>query len=299
MHPGCISVANAKGGVGKTSIVANLAGIAALGGARTLAIDLDPQGNLGADLGYNHDGRTDDGAALAAAIEGGGLPEPIRDVRTNLDVIAGGEQLQSIAGLPDAEARLVEVVRSVAAGYSFVVIDCPPGGGALVDAALLSSRWLLVPVKADHGSLDGLQMMANRFGRIRLRNPYLELLGVTLFDIGSTSTSILRSVVATLDADLNGIAPVLQPPIRRSERSAYDMRRLGLLAHEYQESAGTSDGTTLADRFDAAAEGRRLKASSAAPALAEDYLRVTTQVLQKIASGFDSDRATPVTAEAI
>lgn len=282
-HLGCISVGNAKGGVGKTSIVANLAGFAALGGARTLAIDLDPQGNLGADLGYNHTGRTDDGASLAEAVAHGTPIEPIREVRPGLDVVAGGFHLQALDATPGAEDALVRAVRSIADQYSLVVIDCPPGGGALVNAALLCSRWLVVPVKADHGSLDGLQMMAERFGRIRHTNPNLQLLGIALFDIGSSSTSILREVVETLRADLDGIAPVLMPPIRRSERGAFDMRRLGLLAHEYEERFDAANRASLAERFDT--NVTRSTVSSAAPALADDYLRVTSQILERVAAG--------------
>ncbi len=63
MIPNSILVLNGKGGVGKTSLTANLAGLAALSGWRVLAVDLDPQGNLGRDLGYLGD--ADDGQTLA------------------------------------------------------------------------------------------------------------------------------------------------------------------------------------------------------------------------------------------
>jgi Mrp family chromosome partitioning ATPase len=59
-----VAVATGKGGVGKTSITANVAGTAALSGWRVLAVDLDPQGNLGNDLGYNQRGDGDEGGRL-------------------------------------------------------------------------------------------------------------------------------------------------------------------------------------------------------------------------------------------
>jgi hypothetical protein len=64
MLANCLAVTNAKGGVGKTSITANVAAAAALGGWRTLAVDLDAQGNLARDLGYRE--RSDEGRALLA-----------------------------------------------------------------------------------------------------------------------------------------------------------------------------------------------------------------------------------------
>src|SRR3954463_13721817 len=86
----CIAVVNGKGGVGKTSLTANLAGLYAAAGYRTLAIDLDPQGNLGDDLGYLGAGLSDDGAGLVDALRARRAYRPLRNVRAGLDVLAGG-----------------------------------------------------------------------------------------------------------------------------------------------------------------------------------------------------------------
>src|SRR5690606_31484991 len=83
-----VAVVNSKGGVGKTSIVANVAATAALGGWRTLAIDLDPQGNLARDLGYRD--RSDDGCGLLEAVMTASPVRPLTGVRPGLDVVAGG-----------------------------------------------------------------------------------------------------------------------------------------------------------------------------------------------------------------
>ena len=91
-----IAFANGKGGVGKTSVTANVAGIAALSGWRVLTIDLDPQGNLGNDLGYLQSGESDQGAGLMAAIRDDKKLKPLRDVRPGLDSVPGGDDMDGL-----------------------------------------------------------------------------------------------------------------------------------------------------------------------------------------------------------
>lgn len=95
-----VAVANGKGGVGKTSLTTTLAGLSAAAGYKALLIDLDPQGNAGEDLGYMGAGLGDDGAGLVSAVTTrSGLKPTITDCRERLDVIAGGERLDGLAGL--------------------------------------------------------------------------------------------------------------------------------------------------------------------------------------------------------
>ena len=90
---------NGKGGALKTSLVANMGALAAAAGYRTLLVDLDPQGNLGLDLGYYEQG--DRGAGLLDAMAPRQTPLLIlRGVRPNLDVVPGGPELKVWAGSP-------------------------------------------------------------------------------------------------------------------------------------------------------------------------------------------------------
>lgn len=276
---------NAKGGVGKTSIVANVAGIAAVAGWRVLAIDLDPQGNLGTDLGYQKQPENDEGASLVGAVREATPVQRIFGVRPGLDVVPGGPAFaDAITDLAASPGTLARIIDPLAVLYDLVLIDCPPAGGPIVDAALIASKWLVCPVRADMASLDGVQLMARRFGPIRQSlNPELELLGVVLFDFARNATAILRDVRATLDADLGGVAPVLPGPIRRSERSAFDMRRLGLLAHEYEERYIEAERVPLAERIAASRTGDAApRYSSSAPGLAADYLSLANAILQRV-----------------
>src|SRR5947209_385764 len=94
-----VAVANGKGGVGKSSITANVAGTAALSGWKVLAVDLDPQGNLGNDLGYNQGGRSDEGRGLLRAVVSADPLEPLAGVRENLDVVPGGEAIDELVAI--------------------------------------------------------------------------------------------------------------------------------------------------------------------------------------------------------
>ena len=132
-----IAFANGKGGVGKTSVTANVAGIAALSGWRVLTVDLDPQGNLGTDLGYTQAGASDQGAGLMAAIRDGSALTPLRNVRPGLDAVPGGDHMDGLMTvlaprLLDESApatAIADALASLAEDYDLVLLDCPPAGG--------------------------------------------------------------------------------------------------------------------------------------------------------------------------
>ena len=278
-----VAVANGKGGVGKTSITANVAGTAALSGWKVLAVDLDPQGNLGNDLGYNQRGESDDGRGLLRAVVSGDPLEPLAGVRENLDVVPGGEAMDELvailttrqhrdAGAAEAVAVALE---PVAHRYQLILVDCPPAGGVLLDAALAAARFLVIPTERDSGSLDGFVRVARRFAHVRATtNPSLELLGVVLFDFGTQDRRMLADTRAELERDLDGAAPVFDAFVRNSRRAPGDMRDRGLLAYEYEQAAAKAT-PWYKDR-----EGPRFSAS--ARGLAEDYQRLTAEMLSAI-----------------
>jgi chromosome partitioning protein len=249
-RPAVVAVANAKGGVGKTSIVANLAGLAAASGSRVLAIDLDPQGNLAIDLGYRE--RSDNGRGLASVFRTTGDALTVTNVRPGLDAWPGGPDLVATvpsALIPEVAHPLTEAIAATGASYDIVFIDCPPALGPLVDAGLMVADLLLVPIRADHASLDGLAMISERFSHAQVVNSRLELLGVTLFDVSRAATALVRDIAAAIGAGFAGHEPRLLPAIRRSERSAFEMRSRGLLAHEYAGAATDSPAAHLADDY--------------------------------------------------
>ena len=169
-------VTNGKGGVTKTSLVADLAGLAVRAGWSVLAVDLDPQGNLARDLGYLD--RSDGGQGLLAAVL---LDQRVRVVEAvrplaegrgagcsgagRLDVVAGGPQVARLSdqlGIevarsgPAGYSRLAEVIGTLAPSYDLVLCDLPPGDGAIGRAALRMGRFVLVPTPPDDAGIDGL-----------------------------------------------------------------------------------------------------------------------------------------------
>lgn len=288
-----IAFANGKGGVGKTSVTANVAGIAALSGWRVLSIDLDPQGNLGNDLGYLQSGDSDQGAGMMAAIKDGAKLKPLRDVRPGLDSVPGGDHMDGLMAVLaprflDERApatAIADVVATLADGYDLVLLDCPPAGGVLLEAILIATRFLVIPTKRDLGSLHGLVRVARSFASVRTHeNPDLDVLGVVLFDFARQDTRILADTRERLVRNLAGAAPVFETVVRNARKASTDMRRDGLLAFEYEEAAAASLRARVSERvwekpYQASPNGF----SKTASGLAEDYQNLTKEILAAFA----------------
>ena len=285
-----ITFGNGTAGVGKTSICANVAGLASQSGWRTLVIDLDPQGNLGSDLGYKQRGLSDEGEGLFDAVISGTPLRPLRNVRMNLDAIPAGSATKNLlAVLTDRRAldptRVLDILRVVEPLeelYDLVLIDSPTAGGVAVEAALAAAHWLVIPVKFDDVPRDALELMARQVEAIRTTaNPDLQLLGVALFDF-TTQRSVVRSEVRRrLIDELESGTPVFKSIVRRSDRAAYDMRREGILAHEYsQRSESGKHRVPIANRIKRTQRGAtKDRDSAAASGLAADYKKLATEIL--------------------
>ena len=288
-----LAIANGKGGVGKTSLVANLGAIAAASGWRVLAVDVDVQGNLGMDLGYRQRMQGDDGRGLLAAIRDGvGVEPSLVGVRSNLDVISAGSSTRDLESLVGARrhgdstvmAALGEAILPICDRYDLIVFDCPPSGASvLADLALVAARTLVIPVKSDEGSLDGLDLMGTRIREARAgANPNLEMLGVVLFDIAVNETAIRAEVEGTLRDAFGSRIRVFEPPIRRSARAARDMRKDGVTAIEYEQLAEEDRRSRLTMLREGADRLRSLgpAKSRSASGIADDYLAVSEAILQ-------------------
>src|SRR5690625_1635555 len=109
-----VTIANGKGGAGKTSLAVNVAGLSAAAGWRTLFIDFDPQGNAATDLGYTWSGQTDQGEHLVdAVISGRELRPVLPKVRENLDVICGGDALNDLESVVTGRAQRAKDFRKM------------------------------------------------------------------------------------------------------------------------------------------------------------------------------------------
>lgn len=246
-----VAMNNNKGGVGKTTLAVNILGMLATNGWKVLGVDLDRQGNMANDLGYRGSEADDRGAGLAKALLFGDEPTPAT-VRPNLDVLPGGPQLDHASASltqpgsrTDPRLALIRVLEAVQRthGYDLVVIDCPPSNEVMQSVAAAAARYLLVPVKADDGSIEALELTAQRIDAVLDINPEIDLLGIILFDSSIASWRLREEfkedIVAALcdagasDSDrARARATIFDSFMRHAESPAHMTRRDGLLAQE-------------------------------------------------------------------
>src|SRR3989440_7415536 len=247
MIPSCVMVSNGKGGVLKTSLAANLSGLAAASGWSVLAVDLDPQGNLATDLGCLE--RSDGGEALLRAVAENAPLIPLRDVRPGLDVVAGGPRTAELAGHLSRAALSGQLVHGwleralapLAGAYNLVVFACPPGEALIHTLALTAAHYVLIPTQPDIASIHGLGAVFARLLDVRSStNPNIEVLGVVVGPVGTQSTAIVRDTRAKLADILGEAVVVFDPTIRLAQAAAVHCRDRGLLAHEYEAAAGAA-----------------------------------------------------------
>ncbi len=184
----CITIANQKGGVGKTTSAINLGTALAATGLNVLLLDLDPQGNASTGLGISHSQRersSYDVLLGSVAIEDAYVPSCV----PRLDVLPATVDLSGAEiELVDYEARTHRLDRAFqqsARKWDIVLIDCPPSLGLLTINAMVAADCLLVPLQCEFFALEGLSQLLNTVERIRTRfNPRLSILGValTMFD---------------------------------------------------------------------------------------------------------------------
>jgi chromosome partitioning protein len=189
-----IAVANQKGGVGKTTSAVSLGAEFALGGSRTLLVDLDPQGSASSGLGVEALPEGDD--LYDFFFERKKLSELVKSTEIeNLFVIPASRDLVSLelemGGYEGREAIVRSQLGLFAEDYDYIIFDCPPSSGLLTLNALGASRFVLVPLQAEYYALEGVSSLMDTLSFVRRTfNPDLELLGVfmTMYD-GRTNLS--------------------------------------------------------------------------------------------------------------
>jgi chromosome partitioning protein len=230
-RPRILTVANQKGGVGKTTTAINLGTALAAIGEEVLLVDLDPQGNASTGLGIDHKSRavsTADvltgRASLAEAIVATSVPR-LALAPSTLDLL--GVELE-IAAQRDRAQRLKSALAALARSekarhLGYVLIDCPPSLNLLTINALTAADAVVVPLQCEFFALEGLSQLLRTVEQVRASlNPTLSIQGVvlTMFD---PRNKLSAQVVADVRAFLGDTVydTVIPRNVRLSEAPSY------------------------------------------------------------------------------
>ena len=223
-----ITVANQKGGVGKTTSAVNLSSYIALAGKRTLLIDLDPQGNATSGFGVDRSGLK--ASSYDLIINETSAAEIIQSTQ-----VSGLDLLPATIDLAGAEIEMINkmsretilrgCISEIQEKYDFIIIDAPPSLGLLTLNALVTCDSVLLPIQAEYYALEGISQMLKTIDLVKRQlNPGLTICKVliTMYDNRMKLSKQVRAEVEAYFRD-KVCKTVIPRSIRLSEAPSHGM----------------------------------------------------------------------------
>jgi chromosome partitioning protein len=222
-----ISVANQKGGVGKTTTTVNLGTILAKKGKKVLLIDADPQGNASSGLGVEKEVEFSTYDILVGDVE---MKDVLQDTAIkNLKVcpsnisLAGAEV--ELVSMMSREQRLKEKLEEIKNKFDYILIDCPPSLGLITLNAFTASDSVLIPVQCEYFALEGLGQLLNTINLVKKHlNKSITIEGalLTMYDVRTNlSNQVVKEVKKYFDDKV--YKTVIPRNVRVSEAPSYGM----------------------------------------------------------------------------
>jgi chromosome partitioning protein len=253
-----VSIANQKGGVGKTTTAVNLAAALAMRGRKTLLIDLDPQANSSISFldpatitRSTYDAIADPDCEITDVV----LPATSLPNLFVAPARIGLAKLESrLVGEMDAHFKLKDKLDRIRGEYAHVVIDCPPALGLLTVNALVASTHLLIPIQSSYFALEGTDDLLETIEKVRQRpNPGLRILGVVI-TMHDKRTALARDIREQIQKVFGGkvFKTVISKSVRLEESPAYKESIFTFAP----ESSGATDYYSLCEEVIERAEAR-------------------------------------------